>query len=137
MRRTHAFCLALCACGTVIAAMPAAAQVAAPTPATPVEPAATAAATPVGPAAAVSAATPAEPGPARRVAEPNVQRIVKEDDNVRIDELRVRGQTREIVVHHKAVAGSRYEILPGEGGRDPSTQDKRSGGQSVWRLFSF
>jgi hypothetical protein len=126
MLRTHAFCLALCACGTVIAAMPAAAQVAAPTPATP-----------VGPAAAFSAATPAEPGPARRVAEPNVQRIVKEDDNVRIDELRVRGQTREIVVHHKAVAGSRYEILPGEGGRDPSTQDKRSGGQSVWRLFSF
>jgi len=135
MRRTHAFCLALCACGTVIAAMPAAAQVATPTLATPAEPAGIAA--PVGQAAAVSAATPAEPGPARRVAEPNVQRIVKEDDNVRIDELRVRGQTREIVVHHKAIAGSRYEILPGEGGRDPSTQDKRSGGQSVWRLFSF
>jgi len=119
----------------VIAALPAAAQVAAPTLATPAESAGTAA--PVGQAAAVSAATPAEPGPARRVAEPNVQRIVKEDDNVRIDELRVRGQTREIVVQHKALSGSRYEILPGEGGRDPSTQDKRSGGQSVWRLFSF
>lgn len=112
---------ALSACGLVFVAMPAAAQ-----------------AVPATPAAAVAAApAPAEPAPARRVPEPNVQRIVSEDDNVRIDELRVRGQTKEIVVHHKAVAGSRYEILPGQGGRDPSTQDKRSGGQSVWRLFSF
>jgi hypothetical protein len=115
----HVLRLALCACGLVIAAVPAAAQ--------------GAPAAPAGTAAAVAA----EPAAARRVPEPNVQRIVSEDDNVRIDELRVRGQTREIVVHHKAVAGSRYEILPGEGGRDPSTQDKRSGGQSVWRLFSF
>jgi hypothetical protein len=125
MSFSDALRLAACACGLVVAAMPAAAQ------------AATATAT-ATPAAAVAAApAPTEPAPARRVPEPNVQRIVSEDDNVRIDELRVRGQTKEIVVHHKAVAGSRYEILPGQGGRDPSTQDKRSGGQSVWRLFSF
>jgi hypothetical protein len=124
MRLCNALRLALCACGLVITAVPAAAQ-GAP------------AAAPGTVAAVAAAPAPAEPAAGRRVPEPNVQRIVSEDDNVRIDELRVRGQTKEIVVHHKAVAGSRYEILPGEGGRDPSTQDKRSGGQSVWRLFSF
>jgi hypothetical protein len=101
-----------------------------------------AAATP-GPAVTATVTAPApppgadDPAAARRAPEPNVQRIVSEDDNVRIDELRVRGQTREIVVQHKALGGSRYEILPGEGGRDPSSQDKRGAGQRVWRLFSF
>jgi hypothetical protein len=99
-----------------------------------------AAATP-GPTVTATAPAPPpgadDPAAARRAPEPNVQRIVSEDDNVRIDELRVRGQTREIVVQHKALGGSRYEILPGEGGRDPSSQDKRGAGQRVWRLFSF
>jgi hypothetical protein len=93
-------------------------------------------AVPATPAALPTPAADEPPAP-RRVPEPNVQRIVKEDDNVRIDELRVRGQTREIVVQHKAISGSRYEIIPGEGGRDPSTQDGRGAGQRVWRLFSF
>jgi hypothetical protein len=122
MRRCQAFCLALCACGLVAAASPAAAQAGAGAP---------------GPAAAAAAPAPEEATARRRVAEPHVQRIVSEDDNVRIDELRVRGQTREIVVQHKAVSGSRYEIIPSEGGRDPSTQDGRAAGQRVWRLFSF
>jgi hypothetical protein len=108
--------LASCACVLVVCALPAAAQT-----------------SPAAPAAE----PPAESPPTRRVPEPNVQRIVKEDDNVRIDELRVRGQTREIVVQHKAISGSRYEIIPGDGGRDPSTQDGRAAGQRVWRLFSF
>jgi hypothetical protein len=122
MRLCNALSLALCAGGLLIAAMPAAAQIAAAAPA---------------PAAVAAAPVPDEAPAARRVPEPNVQRIVSEDDNVRIDELRVRGQTREIVVQHKAVSGSRYEILPGEGGRDPSSQDGRGAGQRVWRLFSF
>ena len=122
MRLCNALSLALCAGGLLIATMPAAAQVAAAAPA---------------PAAVAAAPAPDEAPARRRVPEPNVQRIVSEDDNVRIDELRVRGQTREIVVQHKAVSGSRYEILPGEGGRDPSSQDGRGAGQRVWRLFSF
>jgi hypothetical protein len=122
MRLCNVLSLALCAGGLLIAAMPAAAQVAAAAPA---------------PAAVAAAPAPDEAPARRRVPEPNVQRIVSEDDNVRIDELRVRGQTREIVVQHKAVSGSRYEILPGEGGRDPSSQDGRGAGQRVWRLFSF
>jgi hypothetical protein len=122
MRLCNVLSLALCAGGLLIAAMPAAAQVAAAAPA---------------PAAVAAAPAPDEAPARRRVPEPNVQRIVSEDDNVRIDELRVRGQTREIVVQHKVVSGSRYEILPGEGGRDPSSQDGRGAGQRVWRLFSF
>ena len=90
----------------------------------------------VQPAAAQTPVTADTTAP-RRAAEPNVQRIVSEDDNVRIDELRVRGQTTQIVVQSKIAGGSRYEILPGEAGRDPSLQDKRGAGQRVWRLFSF
>jgi hypothetical protein len=72
--------------------------------------------------------------------EPAVQRSVQEDDNVRIEELRVRGVTQRIVVRPKAggqgAALPEYEILPAEPGRD-SAQDRRSAGQRVWRLFSF
>jgi 3-oxoacyl-ACP reductase-like protein len=127
MRSCHALRLAPWACVLAALALPAAAQVAG-----------------AAPAAAVAAPAVAAPPPAadeaaatRRTPEPKVQRIVSEDDNVRIDELRVRGQTREIVVQHKAISGSRYEILPDGGGRDPSSQDGRGAGQRVWRLFSF
>jgi hypothetical protein len=73
-----------------------------------------------------------------RSAEPAVQRTVLEDDNVRIEELKVRGQSQRITVQNKTggVVTSRYEILTGDGGRDPS-QDKRSAGQRVWHIFSF
>ena len=78
--------------------------------------------------------------PAVAAPEPAVQRSVQEDDNVRIDELRVRGVTQRIVVRPKAggkgEALPEYEILPAEPGRD-SAQDRRSAGQRVWRLFSF
>jgi hypothetical protein len=132
MRLCHALRLAPWACVLAALAMPAAAQVAGAAPA-----AAVAAAGGATPAADAPPPAAGEAAAARRTPEPDVQRIVKEDDNVRIDELRVRGQTREIVVQHKALSGSRYEILPGEGGRDPSTQDGRGAGQRVWRLFSF
>ena len=83
------------------------------------------------------AAPPAEAAPAfRRSPEAAVERLVSEDDNVRIEELRVRGQTKSITVHNKMAGGSRYEIIPSDGGRDPS-QDKRAAGQRVWQMFSF
>jgi hypothetical protein len=72
--------------------------------------------------------------------EPAVQRTVLEDDNVRIEELRVRGVNQRLVVRPKANAKGQampeYEILPAEPGRD-SAQDRRAAGQRVWRLFSF
>jgi hypothetical protein len=88
-------------------------------------------------APAVRAPAPPEAAPrAGRFPEAAVERLVSEDDNVRIEELRVRGQTKSITVHNKTAGGSRYEIIPSDGGRDPS-QDKRAAGQRVWQMFSF
>jgi hypothetical protein len=71
-----------------------------------------------------------------RGGEPVVQRVVTEDDGVRIEELRVRGQTRRIVVQSKLGNARAYEVLPANGGRDLS-QDKRAIGQRVWPVLSF
>jgi len=62
-----------------------------------------------------------------------------EDDRVRIEETRVRGQLQRVVVSPKGPAGSAlrpYEINVGAGGRDPS-QDKSSAGQRVWSVLRF
>jgi hypothetical protein len=71
-------------------------------------------------------------------AEPAVQRQVSEDDGVRIEELRVRGQTQTIIVTSKlrGLKGSQYEVVPPSGARDPS-QAGNSNGQRVWRLFTY
>ena len=58
------------------------------------------------------------------------------DDGVRIEELRVRGETQRIVVRSKVGGARAYEILPAGGGRDLS-QDKRAIGQRVWSVLSF
>lgn len=71
-----------------------------------------------------------------RGGEPVVQHLVTEDDGVRIDELRVRGQTQRIVVRSKLAGVRPYEIVPANGGRDLS-QDKRTVGQRVWSVLSF
>ncbi|MCA0241473.1 MAG: DUF2782 domain-containing protein [Proteobacteria bacterium] len=86
-----------------------------------------------------AAAQAPEPADAVRGGEPKVERIVTEDDGVRIEELRVRGQTQRIVVHSKLGSRTRpYEIVPANGGRDLS-QDKDKGaiGQRVWSILSF
>jgi hypothetical protein len=75
-----------------------------------------------------------------RQSEPNVQRIVVEDDGVRIDELRVRGQTQRITVTPKGAIRQPYEILPADGARDlsPNGQATRgAAGQRVWRVLTF
>jgi len=74
----------------------------------------------------------------RPPAEPLVQRSVAEDDNVRIEEVRVRGQTQSITVKSKirGIRPSEYEIVPASSARDPS-QAGHSDGQRVWHLFSF
>ena len=64
---------------------------------------------------------------------------VIEDDTVRIEETRQRGQLARITVQPKSGSGSAlkgYEINVGAGGRDPS-QDKSGAGQRVWSVLRF
>ncbi len=68
--------------------------------------------------------------------EPAVQRTVSEDESVRIEELRVRGQTRRIVVRSKLPGAPAYEIGTSTDGRDVA-QDRRSEGRSLWQVLSF
>jgi hypothetical protein len=75
---------------------------------------------------------PATPGKG----EAAVENLVVEDDSVRIDELRVRGQTQRISVKPKWAGAKAYEIVPGAPGHDPS-QHKDSVGQRVWHLLTF
>ena len=71
------------------------------------------------------------------VPEPAVQHTVVEDDRVRIEELRVRGQNQRITVQPKK-GGRAYEVLPADGSRDMSSDAARgAAGQRVWHLFSF
>jgi hypothetical protein len=72
----------------------------------------------------------------QRGGEPAVVRTVNEDESVRIEELRVRGQTRRIVVRSKLPGAPAYEIGTATDGRDLS-QDRRSEGRSLWQLLSF
>jgi hypothetical protein len=70
--------------------------------------------------------------------EPVVQHRITEDDQVRIEEVRVRGQTQSITVTSKVRGwkGRQYEVVPPSGARDPS-QAGHSNGQRVWHLFDF
>ena len=80
------------------------------------------------PAAAASAAA----GPN----EPQVQRTVIEDDRVRIDELRVRGTNRRIVVQSKLLGAPAYEIGTQSDARGPGNE-RQLEGRSLWQLFAF
>lgn len=90
-----------------------------------------------GQAPAAPSGPPAAPsGPP----EPAVQRSVTEDDGVRIEELKVRGQTQRIVVRTKGSGANTYEIVPADASRDPSagpTASRGAAGQRVWHVFSF
>ena len=68
--------------------------------------------------------------------EPAVQRTVTEGELVRIEELKVRGQTTRVVVRSKQLDLKAYEVLTGDASRDPS-QLGRAAGQRVWNLFAF
>jgi hypothetical protein len=86
----------------------------------------------VSPARAASASE----GVAQRGNEPTVVRTVSEDESVRIEELRVRGQTRRIVVRSKLPGAPAYQIGTSTDGRDLS-QDRRSEGRSLWQVLAF
>ena len=84
---------------------------------------------------------PARPtGDPRGVPEPRVEKIVVEDDNARIDELRVRGQTQRIVVKPKHSTMRSYEVITGDGSRDLSPghgSTRGAAGQRVWNVLVF
>jgi hypothetical protein len=92
-----------------------------------------------GPAPAQASArapTPAS-APAPERPDPAIKRTVVEDDHVRIEELRVRGQLQRITISPKASGVRPYEIAPPDSGRDPSQQSKGISGHSLWQFFSF
>ena len=65
-----------------------------------------------------------------------LQRLVSEDDHVRIDEWRVRGQTQRLSVQPKGSSTPGYDILTPTAWHDPS-QSRDAAGQRVWPVLSF
>jgi hypothetical protein len=89
-------------------------------------------------AAAPAARAAEDPKPAPP--EPRVQEIVQEDEHVKVDELRVAGQTQTVTVQPKGTAAKPYEIVTSTHGRDlGSAAEGRRGavGQRVWSVFGF
>jgi hypothetical protein len=80
------------------------------------------------------------PATAPAASAPSGDRRVLEDDNVRIEETRLRGQTRQITVQPKGAdgkpSGRPYEILTAPGGRD-AAQERGAAGQRAWSLVRF
>ena len=72
---------------------------------------------------------------ALETAEPTVVRTVTQDDQVRIEETRVRGAVQRIVVQQKG--GGSYEITPPSATSDPSRSPTPRSGERRWRLLSF
>ena len=99
----------------------------APAAAKPAEPAASSAPT-VDPATGALV----ENAPATRSKDAKVEHLVSEDSQVRIEETRVRGVTKKIVVHSKIPGMGSYEIQP----RDPSVAPENDHGAGM-RLFPF
>jgi len=71
-----------------------------------------------------------------RSADAAPQRLVSEDAQVRIDELRLRGQTQRLSVQPKGGSGRPYEILLPAPGAD-ATQHRDAAGQRVWPVLTF
>jgi hypothetical protein len=97
---------------------------------------------PVAALAVLSAALPLAAqtdAPRQLPPEPNVQQLVIQDEGVRVEELRVRGQTQRIVVRPRNAAP--YEVVPAGGDRDmsagPGGSSRGAAGQRVWNMFNF
>lgn len=90
-------------------------------------------AAPATPRPAVAEPDKTEPG------EPAVRNTVIEDDGARIDELKVRGQSKRITVTPKK-AGKPYEIITDKGARDHTEGPNGLNGavgKRVWPVMSF
>ena len=84
----------------------------------------------------------AEPAPAvaaaAAAASTTADRRVIEDDGVRIEETRVRGQLSRVTVQSKLGTVRSYEIIVGPGGRDPSQKNAQgASGQRAWSVLNF
>ncbi|NCT85060.1 MAG: hypothetical protein GXC94_18080 [Comamonadaceae bacterium] len=87
--------------------------------------------------AAVAATALADPPP-----EPKVERTVSEDDQVRIEELKVRGETKKVTVKNKNSKAPDYEIIVNDAGRESAGgtgtgMPKSGSGTRVWRVLNF
>lgn len=72
--------------------------------------------------------------------EPRVDHLVHEDEGSRIEELRVRGEIKRIVVKTKAPLKGEYEVVPDNAARGvPQAPNGSRGiaGQRVWQVLSF
>jgi hypothetical protein len=78
------------------------------------------------------APNPAAAAPSREAPEPKVERIVVQDNAVRIEELRVRGVTQSVTVSPKNAPA--YQVAPTTPARPP---EDKSQGRRTWRIFSF
>ncbi len=65
-----------------------------------------------------------------------IDKRVIEDGKVRIEEVRVRGQTQSVTVTSKLPGVKAYEVIQAPLGKDPS-QDKGAAGKRTWSLFDF
>ena len=77
---------------------------------------------------------------ARGSGEPDVKRTVIEDEGVRIEELRVRGEAQRIVVSPKFGIRKSYEIMTGDGSSDAfdgTGGARSSAGKRVWNVLQF
>lgn len=92
---------------------------------------------PKAPAVAASAIDPAtgelvETASAAPSKDAKIEHLVTEDSQVRIEETRVRGITRKIVVHSKIPGMGSYELQP----KDPSLSPENDHGAGM-RTFTF
>jgi Protein of unknown function (DUF2782) len=72
--------------------------------------------------------------------EAKVEVLVSEDDAVRIEELRVRGQVQRISVTPKGGGRIPYHIITGDSSRDlaaGASASRGAVGQRVWHVLSF
>ena len=143
MSAMKAFAIAVAA-ASLAALLGSAAQAAGATPATAAAPTPTVAPkTAAAPRASRRVrAAPLEASEAVPIAggEPAVRHTVIDDNGTRIDELRVRGQLKNVTVHPKGKLPT-YEVLTGSGASDLPEQgiNRSSGleGKRVWSLLRF
>jgi hypothetical protein len=87
--------------------------------------------------AALATSAFADPPP-----EPKVERTVAEDDQVRIEELKVRGEAKKVTVKNKITKAPDYEIVVNDAGRESAGgtgtgMPKSGSGARVWRVLKF
>ena len=87
--------------------------------------------------AAVATTVLADPPP-----EPKVEQTVSEDDQVRIEELKVRGEAKKVTVKNKKTKAPDYEIVVNDAGRESAGGtgnglSKSGSGARVWRVLNF